>query len=233
MIEQPPFPGQSNYVELETFLEGKLRRLAQVIGSPEDVIRKRRDVVASGHADWKIHFELAVLNERQGNSTAMYHHLNKILELYPHNRETYLKIAEAKSKEGKWTEAISMLQRSLDYTRGSAADIADTLTWLGVAHLRAGQFADATSLLLQVTEDYPGQPTSVLRAYGNLVRLAREQGRRKELERYIRDVQRYARSFQRKGSEEDVAMLNQRVAQILSLGGYAEEAKEWAQAGQQ
>jgi len=233
MIQQPPFPGQSNYTELAAFLNDKMKRLADEVGSPADVIQRRRDIVNSGLADWKIHFELAVLNERMGNSSAMYYHLNKVLELYPHNRESYMKIAEAKSKDGQWREVIPYLQRSLYYTRGDEIKIAETIGWLGIAYLRTGEYEKATDLLVEVTEEYPDQTELVLSAYGNLVRYARAQGKDRNLDRYIEDVQRYARSLVRSGKNKEYPLLNQRVSQILALGGYNDEAREWAEAKQQ
>lgn len=230
MIQQPPFPGQSNYTELAAFLDGKMKRLADEVGSPAEVVQRRRDIVNSGLADWKIHFELAVLNQRLGNSAAMYHHLNKILELHPHNRETYIKTAEAKSREGKWPEVIPHLERSLSYTRGDESKIAETMGWLGTAYLRTGQYGKATDLLLEVTQEYPEQVAVVLRAYGSLVMSAREQGNDGDLDRYIRDVQRYARSVVRSGKAEEYPPLNRTMSQILALGGYNEEAREWAEA---
>jgi tetratricopeptide (TPR) repeat protein len=233
MIEQPPFPGQSNYTRLQSFLGSKLDRVTAEVGSPKEIMQKRQAIVTAGLADWKIHFELAVLSQRLGNSSAMYYHLNRILELYPHNRETYMKIAEAKSREGKWREVIPNLERSLYYTRGDEKKIAETVGWLGTAYLRLGEHEKATDLLLEVTEKYPDQVAVVLRAYGSLVRYSREQGNQRELDRYIRDVQRYGRSIVRSGTAEEFPLLNQTMSQILTLGGYIEEAREWAEAKQQ
>jgi tetratricopeptide (TPR) repeat protein len=233
MIQQPPFPGQSNYTELAAFLDDTVKRLADEIGSPADVIQRRQDIVNSGAADWKIHFELAVLNQRLRNSSAMNYHLDKILELYPHNRETYIKIAEAKSKDGQWREVIPYLQRSLYYTRGDETKTAETIGWLGIAYLRTGQYEKATDLLLEVTEEYPDQTELVLSAYGNLVRYSRTQGKDRDLDRYIEDLQRYARSLVRSGKDKEYPLLNQKVSQILALGGYNDEAREWAKAKQQ
>jgi len=232
MIQQPPFPGQSNYAELRGFLDDKLDSVTADVGSPGEVVDRRQDVVRSGLADWKIHFELAVLNERLGNSPAMYYHLDRVLELYPHNRETYMKIAEARSKDGQWREVIPYLEQSLYYTRGDEAKIAETIGWLGTAYLRIGEYEKATDLLLEVTDEYRDQIGPVLRAYVTLIRYSREQGRDRELDRYVRDVQRYARSLVRSGKDEDYPLLNQRMSQILTFGGYLEEAGEWAEAKQ-
>ena len=140
MIRQPPFPGQSNYTTLQSFLGSKLDRVTAEVGSPKEVVQKRQEIVRAGLADWKIHFELAVLNQRLGNSSAMYYHLDKVLELYPHNRETYMKIAEAMSKDGRWRDAIPYLEQSLYYTRGDETKIAETIGWLSQGRgLRKGK----------------------------------------------------------------------------------------------
>ena len=230
MIQHPPFPGQSNYADLAAFLNDKLERVTAAVGSEADVIQRRQDVVRSGLVDWKVYFELAVLNQRLSNPKAMYYFLNQIIEEYPHNRETYMKLAEAMSKDGKWSEAIPYLEHSLYYTRGDEAKIAETINWLGTAHLRTGDYAKATDLLLQLPEEYPDQIDLALRAYGNLIRYSREQGNLKDLEQYVTDVQRYARSLIQKEKDKDYPLLYQRMAQLMTMGGYDAEAKEWAQA---
>jgi tetratricopeptide (TPR) repeat protein len=228
MIQQPPFPGQSNYAALDRFLNEKLASITREVGSPADVIERRKHIVNSGLADWKIYFELAVLNERLGNRRAMYYHLDRILELYPHNRETYIKIAEAMSKDGRWQEAIPYLEQSLYYTRGDEKKIAETIGWLGTAHFRAGNPEKATDLLLEVTTKHSDQIGLTLRAYGNLIKYSREKGEIENLERYVRDVQRYARSLIRDGKDEEYPLLYKRMSQLMALGGYETEAREWA-----
>jgi tetratricopeptide (TPR) repeat protein len=228
MIEHPPFPGQSNYVELQQFLDGKLQSVIEEVGSSTAVVQRRREVADAGLADWKVHFELAVLSQRLRDTAAMYDHLNEILELYPHNRETYMKIAEALSKEGKWREAVPYLEQSLYYTRGDETKIAETIGWLGTAYLRTGEYEKATDLLLEVTEKYPDQITLTLRAYGNLIKSSRERGRVKDLERYVEDAQGYAQSLIRSGRDEEFPLLHQRMSQLMTMAGYDAEAAEWA-----
>ncbi len=230
MIKHPPFPGQSNYPELQAALNGVQTRVTRALGAPEEIIRQRETLVSEQLADWKIHFELAVLHERLGNRAAMYRNLNSVLKLYPHNRETYMKLAEAKSNEGQWLEVIGLLEKSLHYARQDAAKVSETLVWLGVAHLRRADFRKATELLSEVIDEYPGQSVQVLRAYGQLVSLARKRNALGDLDRYARGVQRYARTLIESGKADDLPGLNQRVAQILVAGGYVEDAREWAQA---
>jgi tetratricopeptide (TPR) repeat protein len=230
MIRRPPFPGQGNYVELQRFLDDKVQSVIREVGSSTTVLQRRREVTDAGLADWKVHFELAVLNQRIGNTPAMYHHLNKILELYPHNRETYMKIAEALSKDGKWREAIPYLEQSLYYTRGDETKIAETTGWLGTAHLRIGEYEKATELLLEVTEEYPDQIALTLKAYGNLIKDSRERGQTRELERYVAAAQGYAKSLVRSGKDKEFPMLYQRMSQLMGMAGHDEEAKEWSEA---
>ena len=230
MIQQPPFSGQSDYTELKDLLDDKLDSVTREVGSPTDVVQRRQDILNSGLADWKVHFELAILNERLRNRPAMYYHLNKIFELYPHNRESYMKIAEAMSKDGKWREVIPYLEQSLYYTRGDERKIAESVGWLGTAYFRTGEYEKATDLLLEVTKNYSDQIGSTLRAYGNLIKHSRAKGDVKHLDRYIEDVQRYARSLIRKGKDKEYPLLHKRMSQLMAMGGYQAEAKEWAEA---
>ena len=233
MIQNPPFPGQSNSTELDKFLDEKLENAIREVGSPAAVIERRKDVVESGLADWKVHFELAVLNQRLRNLPAMYQHLNKILELYPHNRQTYMTMAEALSKDGRWRELIPHLDQSLYYTRGDEEKIVETIGWLGTAHFRTGNPGKATDLLLEITIKYSDQIEPTLRAYGNLIKHSRDNGKVKDVERYVTDVQRYARSLINKGRNEEYPLLYRRMSQLMTMGGYAAEAREWAEAGEQ
>ena len=204
--------------------------MAREIGSPADVIQRRQDVVRAGLADWRVYFELAVLNQRQRNSEAMYYFLERIVEEYPHNRESYMKLAEAMSKDGKWREVIPYLEQTLFYTRGDQEKIAETIGWLGTAYLRTGDHEKGTELLLEVTEEYSDQIGLTLRAYGNLIRHSRETGNDENLDRYIRNAQRYAESLIRSGKDEEYPLLYQRMSQLMTMGGYDQEAKEWAEA---
>jgi tetratricopeptide (TPR) repeat protein len=141
-----------------------------------------------------------------------------------------MKIAEALSKEGKWREAVPYLEQSLYYTRGDETKIAETIGWLGTAHLRTGEYEKATDLLLEVTEKYPDQIALTLRAYGNLIKSSRERGQVKDLERYVEDAQGYARSLIRSGKDEEFPLLRQRMSQLMSMAGYDAEAAEWTEA---
>ena len=230
MIRQPPFPGQSNFATFDSVLSDKIDRITGAVGSEEEALQRRRDIVISGLADWKIYFELAVLNQRLQNPSAAYYHLNKILELYPHNRESYIKLAEALSRDGRWPEVIPVLERSLNYARGDEQKLAETIGWLGTAYLRTGEYETARELLLEVVEAYPDQIGLAFRAYGNLIRYARENGKADDLDRYVENVERYARSLIRSGKDKEYPLLYQRMSQIMDLAGLSEKAREWTEA---
>ena len=230
MTEHPPFPGQSNYAEFRRFLDNKLERVTNSVGSQREVVQRRQDIVDSGLADWKVHFELAVINQRLRNPPKMYYHLNQILELYPHNRETYMKIAEAMSREGKWREVIPYLEQSLYYTRGDEEKIAETINWLGTAYLRTGNYEKATDLLLDVPGKYPDQIDLALKAYGNLIKYSRDNRKDKDLDRHVKGVQRYGKSLVRQGKDKEYPLLYKRMSQLMAMGGYTAEAQEWAEA---
>jgi tetratricopeptide (TPR) repeat protein len=230
MVRHPPFTGQSNYSQLEKFVSKKIDSVTVEVGSPAEVIRRRQRVVDAGLADWKLHFELAELNRYLGNREAMYRHLNAIFSLYPHNRDSYMKMADAMSKDGKWREVIPYLERSLYYTRGDEKEIAETLGWLGTAHFKIGEREKATELLLEIPANYPEQIGLTLRAYGNLVKYASEAGKTRDVERYREDVQEYARSLIRQGKDKDYPLLYRRMAQIMTSAGDRAAAAAWAEA---
>ena len=228
MIQQPPFPGQGNYVAFTNFLNDKLARVTAAVGSEQAALLRRQDVVRADLADWKVYFELAVLNERMENPRAVYYHLNRILDLYPHNRETYIKLVEALARDGRWRETIPYLERAFYYTRGNEQKIAETINWLGTAYLRTGEYQKGKDLLLELPDEYPDQIGLTLRAYGNLIKYTSDSGNTRDLDRYVNDVQRYARSLQKSGKDTSYPLLNRRMSQILAMGGYEEASKEWA-----
>jgi hypothetical protein len=116
------------------------------------------------------------------------------------------------------------------YTRGDEEKIAETIGWLGTAYLRTGEYVKATDLLPEVTRKYSDQTGLTLRAYGNLIKYSREKGQIKDLDRYIENVQQYARSLIRKEKDKEYSLFYQRMSQLMAVGGYEAEAKDWAEA---
>ena len=118
MAEQPPFPGQSNYRDYLAQMAVELSKIKGQVGEPKDVVRRRQKVLTQGNADWKVHFEMAALAKYLKNKQAQYYHLTTLNEMYPHNRESQMNLATLLSQDGRWAEAIPILERSLRYTRG-------------------------------------------------------------------------------------------------------------------
>jgi carbamoyltransferase len=78
---------------------------------------------------------------------------------------------------------------------------------LGAAYLGIGDYDKATDLSLELLAEYPDNIDLTLKAYGNLIKYSREEGKTRDVDRYINDVQRYARSLIRKGKDEEYPLL--------------------------
>ena len=227
MAEQPPFPGQSNYQDYLAHMAVELSKIKGQVRQPKDVVRRRQKVLTEGTADWKVHFEMAALAKYLKNKQAQYYHLTTLNKVYPHNRESQMNLATLLSQDGRWAEAIPVLERSLNYTRGRDQQVAETLGWLGTAKLRVGETDGAVTLLESIPRDYPGQIGLSLRAYGNLIKHAVDLGDRPAVDRYLDELEAYAAWLQATGKAEDYPMLTRRMAQLLTMGGDKVAAKRW------
>lgn len=214
MIKQPPFIGQSNYETLKHFLEKKLARVIVEVGSPTEVVQRRMPLIISGKADWKIFFELAILNRYLGNKTAMYDHLKNLFKRYPHNHESYMIMATELSKEQRWEEAIDYLQASLNYTRGDKKKIAVTYTWLGTAYLRLGNYTKAKFYLEVIFKEFSDNIDLNLKAYANLIKYSHEHNLTKENAIYFQRLQAYYATLKKSGRDKNYRMLKKRMAMI-------------------
>ena len=227
MAEQPPFPGQSNYQDYLAHMADELSKLEGQVGEPKDVVRRRQKVLAEGTADWKVHFEMAALAKYLKNKQAQYYHLTTLNKVYPHNRESQMNLATLLSQDGRWAEAIPVLERSLSYTRGREQQVVEALGWLGTAKLRVGDADEAVALLESIPRDYPEQIGFSLRAYGNLIKHASEEGDRTSVEDYLEEVQAYATRLKNSGLADNYPMLGRRMAQLLTMGGDKAAASQW------
>nr|NIT41147.1 hypothetical protein [Gammaproteobacteria bacterium] len=70
--------------------------------------------------------------------------------------------------------------------------MAESINWLGTAYLRTGDYEKATDFLLELPKKYADQISLTLMAYGNLIKYSRDNGKVKDVDRYIKDVERYA-----------------------------------------
>ena len=227
MAEQPPFPGQSNYQDYLAHMAVELSKTKGQVGEPKDVVRRRQKVLADGTADWKVHFEMAALAKYLKNKQAQYYHLSTLNKVYPHNRESQMNLATLLSQDGRWAEAIPVLERSLSYTRGREQQVVETLGWLGTAKLRVGENEEAVALLESIPRDYPGQIGLSLRAYGNLIKHAVDLGDRSTVDRYLEELQAYANRLEDTGQADRYPLLRRRMAQLLAMGGDKVAARRW------
>ncbi|MEC7075153.1 MAG: tetratricopeptide repeat protein [Pseudomonadota bacterium] len=227
MAKQPPFPGQSNYQDYLAFLATELSSVTGEVGEPKDVVRRRQQVLVNGEGDWKLHFEMTALARHLKNKQAQYYHLDQLFKLYPHNRESYINLATLLSQDGRWAEVIPLLERSLSYTRGREELVAEAVGWLGTAHLKTGNTAKATELLLSIPEDYPDQIGMSLRAYGNLIKHSVDSRDAQKTEQYLTSLENYANNLVASGASESYPRLNQRMAQLMNMGGDKAGAARW------
>ena len=230
MAKQPPFPGQSNYQDYLAFLATELSAVTAEVGEPKDVVRRRQQVLVDGEGDWKLHFEMTALARHLKNKQAQYYHLDQLFKLYPHNRESYINLATLLSQDGRWAEVIPLLERSLSYTRGREELVVEAVGWLGTAHLKTGNTAKATELLLSIPEDYPDQIGMSLRAYGNLIKHSSDSRDAQATEQYLTSLENYANTLVASGASESYPRLNQRMAQLMTMGGDKAGAARWRSA---
>ena len=227
MAKQPPFPGQSNYQDYLAFLATELSSVTAAVGEPKDVVRRRQQVLVDGTGDWKLHFEMTALARHLKNKQAQYYHFDQLFKLYPHNRESYINRATLLSQDGRWAEVIPLLERSLSYTRGREELVVEAVGWLGTAHLKTGNTVKATELLLSIPEDYPDQIGMSLRAYGNLIKHSVDSRDAQATEQYLTSLENYANTLVASGASDSYPRLNQRMAQLMTIGGDKAGAARW------
>ena len=227
MAKQPPFPGQSNYQDYLAFLATELSSVTAEVGEPKDVVRRRQQVLVDGEGDWKLHFEMIALARHLKNKQAQYYHLDQLFKLYPHNRESYINLATLLSQDGRWAEVIPLLERSLSYTRGREELIVEAVGWLGTAHLKTGNTVKATELLLSIPENYPDQVGMSLRAYGNLIKHSVDSSDTQTTQQYLTSLENYANTLVASGASDSYPRLNQRMTQLMTMGGDKAGAARW------
>jgi tetratricopeptide (TPR) repeat protein len=227
MAKQPPFPGQSNYQDYLAFLATELSSVTAEVGEPKDVVRRRQQVLVDGEGDWKLHFEMIALARHLKNKQAQYYHLDQLFKLYPHNRESYINLATLLSQDGRWAEVIPLLERSLSYTRGREEQIVEAVGWLGTAHLKTGNTVEATELLLSIPENYPDQIGMSLRAYGNLIKHSVDSSDTQTTQQYLTSLENYANTLVASGASDNYPRLNQRMTQLMTMGGDKAGAARW------
>jgi tetratricopeptide (TPR) repeat protein len=229
MVQTPPFTGQSNYAGLVDFINATGASRAKQVGSTQDVIQRRQTLIATGNADWQIHYELAELFRHQQDPESALQHLRQVIREYPHHGSSHLKLAEVHQAFGRFKAAIPHFEQALYYTRDDQTLQAETLGALASAHLKAGDPSKAKQRLLQLIATHSDEIELSLRAYGTLVKSAVEEGAARDVNRHLRDLENYAQTIVHDKQLEQYPLLPQRMVQILSLAGRHAEARRWAQ----
>ena len=227
MVQKSPFTEQSNFVELQAFTQQRKDQIVKQVGSPADALARRQSIVQRGLADWKIHYELAELNKFLRNRDASLAHLQTLIELYPHNHESYIKVAEFLSASGDSEQAIEFLKQSLFYTRNDRTKDTQALGWIGSNYMKLQQYERGQQYLEQVVDDYPEQIGATIRAYGTLIKYSLEQKENSDFRRYLAGVKRYANSLIEQDRVNEFPLLYRRMAQIMTIAGDKNEAQRW------
>lgn len=227
MVKKSPFTEQSNYAELEAFTAARRDAIVEEVAKPADVVARRKSLVDKGIADWKIHYELAELNRFLRNKEAMYFHLNELIKLHPHNHESYIKLAQHLSSERKFAPAIDYLKRSLNYTRNDKTKETQALGWIGLNYMKLNNYAQGKAYLDQVVDQYSDQIGATIRAYGSLIKYARDNSQTNDFNNYVAAVQRYAKRLIAQERDKDFPLLYRRMAQIMTMAGDSAEAQRW------
>jgi len=122
---------------------------------------------------------------------------------------------------------IPLLERSLSYTRGREELIVEAVGWLGTAHLKTGNTVEATELLLSIPENYPDQIGMSLRAYGNLIKHSVDSSDTQTTQQYLTSLENYANTLVASGASDSYPRLNQRMTQLMTMGGDKTGAARW------
>ena len=115
----------------------------------------------------------------------------------------------------------------MNYTRGREELVVEAVGWLGTAHLKIGNTAKASKLLLSIPEDYPDQIGMSLRAYGSLIQHSSDSRDAEAAEQYLTSLENYANTLVASGASESYPRLNQRMAQLMTMGGDKAGAARW------
>jgi tetratricopeptide (TPR) repeat protein len=158
---------------------------------------------------------------------ASYFHLTELIKLYPHNHEAYIKLAEYLSAKNELSLANEYLIQSLYYTRNDRKKNTQALGWLGLNYMKTNNYSEGKAYLEQVTDQFPEQISATIRAYGALIKYARENKQKNDFQRYVAAVQRYAVRIIEDERVHEFPLLYRRMAQVMTIAGDIAEAQRW------
>ena len=215
------------------------RRIAELISSRRAEGRPCTLGLATGSTPVGVYQELVRMHRDEGLSlhNVVTFNLDEYYPMQPHELQSYVRFmnehlfdhVDIPKQNINIPDGTLPVEAVSGYCRRYEEKIAEAIGWLGMAHLRTGDHEKAVALLLEVTEQYSGQVELTFSAYGNLIRYARGSGKVRDLDRHIADVQRYARSLIHDGKDAEYPWLYRRMSQLMVMGGYEAEAKEWAE----
>lgn len=228
MVQSPPFTGQSNRIEQESFIRNMYTQIKDQVGSVTEQINRYQEILQQDSGDWRLRLELAKLFERTKNRSGAYEQLGQVFADYPHDRVSHLMMARMLHKDRRFQEEIPHLKLALKYNRGDEKQIAMITGWLGTAYYKVGNQRAAVDHLLQVARNYPALVDITLYAYETLIRIAKRSGRIEDVNNYADEVQRYGEHIVTTG--QDNPGLYRNMAKILRLAGFESQAQGWVDA---
>lgn len=227
MVSKPPFTEQSNHSHLETFTTQRKEQIFTEVGLPAQVIERRQPIVEQGLADWKLHYELAELNRFLRNTDAYFFHVNELIKLHLHNHESLINIAQALAGKADYQTANTYLKRSLHYTRNDPDKEVQALGLIGLNYMKTKDYDNGSLYFERIVNDYSNQIGAVFRAYGVLIKYAKEYNKTKAFNGYVNGSQRYATRLINDGRADEFPLIYRRMAQIMTIAGNTPEAQRW------
>jgi hypothetical protein len=93
--------------------------------------------------------------------------------------------------------------------------------------MKTNNYSDGKAYLEQVTDQFPEQISATIRAYGALIKYARENKQKNDFQRYVAAVQRYAVRIIEDERVHEFPLLYRRMAQVMTIAGDIAEAQRW------
>jgi tetratricopeptide (TPR) repeat protein len=227
MVQNPPFTYQSNSEELIKQTITRKDNIDNSIGSPKEVIERRQDLIDKNLADWKIHYELAELNQFLRNNETAYFHSSEVIKLYPYNFDSYIKKADYLASINEHKKAIQYLKKSLNYLRDDHSNEVLTLGKLGLNYIKDGQYNKGKEYLENIIENYPNFIGANFRSFGILIKIAKQRNLTQEVNSYVSRVEEYANSIINNNKVNDFPLLYKRMAQLMTMANNDLAAKQW------
>lgn len=227
MVQKPPFTNQSNSDKLIAQTITRKDNISNMVGSPTEIIERRQSIVDKGLADWKIHYELAELNQFLRNYEAAYHHSSEVVKLYPYNYESYIKKADYLTNTGEYQQAIRNLKKSLNYLRDDRSKEAQTIGKIGLNYVKNKQYNQGKKYFEKIIKDYPRLIGANFRSFGILIKLAKQQNLTMEVNRYVSSAEQYANSIIKDNRMNEFPLLYKRMAQLMTMANNDLGAQKW------